>query len=150
MEISLFPSFHFDSSRNILGYIAFPSYRIATLSLVNEGFGRFFLVCVHCITKVFVPSPIWVLLGSKNRGHRACSHAPLAPFGQGQCKWTQQRRKKEKIAPLRKGDAWKTLLQHLSLNLLCVNSPKIKAGITGRNGAASALQEMKLDHNFSY
>lgn len=34
-------------------------------------------------------------------------------------------------------------------NFLCVNSCQIKAGITGRNGAASALQEVKADCDFS-
>lgn len=150
MEISIFSSFHFNGSLNILGYIPFPSYRIATHSLLNEGLGRFLLVCLHCIAKAFVRPPIQRLLVSENRGHRACSHGPLTPFGQGWRTWTQQRRKKGKVTPLRKADAWKTLLQFLSLNFLCVNSPKIKAGITGRNGAANALQEIKLDHNFSY
>lgn len=50
----------------------------------------------------------------------------------------------------KRGEAWKKLLQPSSLNFLCVKSSKIKAGITGRNGAATALQEIKLDHNFSY
>lgn len=47
-------------------------------------------------------------------------------------------------------NAWKKLLQPSSLNFLCMKSSKIKAGITGRNATATALQEIKLDHNFSY
>lgn len=50
----------------------------------------------------------------------------------------------------KQGNYWKKLLQPSSLNFLCVESSKVKAGVTVRNAAATALQEIKLQHNFSY
>lgn len=126
----------------------FPSDRIATLSLLNEGFGRFLLVSIICITKAFVRPPIWGLLGSENRGRRACSHAPhiIQPRAVEANTVEKEERKSNSTEERR-------CLEEPWLEpefFVCVNSPKNRIGITGRNGTASAFQEIKSGNNFSH
>lgn len=75
-------------------------------------------ILIHLLSlhdkSTFCP-PVWGPTVLEYWGHRACSHAPLISFRQGQWRWTQQRRKRKKVIPLKKEGSWKTLLQLLRI-----------------------------------